>query len=313
MFIDLRSDTVTKPSLGMLEAMRNAEVGDDVFEEDPTVKALEGKLAKMFNMEAGLFCPSGTMTNQIAIRLFTEPQSEVICDKLAHIHNFEGGGIAYNSLATTKLLDGKRGIFTAGDVLENIQPDNIHYPITSLVAIENTVNKGGGSFYRLDEIASISRVCKENNLFLHLDGARLFNALEETKEKTEEYGQYFDGISICLSKGLGAPVGSVLLASKEHIKKAKRIRKVLGGGMRQAGYLAAAGIYALDNNVKRLKEDHDRARTIERILSSVSTIECILPVSTNIVICDFKSEKEAQQFVSFLKDPAWYFGNGHYS
>ncbi|HYG37974.1 MAG TPA: GntG family PLP-dependent aldolase [Cytophagales bacterium] len=302
MWIDLRSDTVTKPTPEMLEAMRNAEVGDDVFDEDPTVKALEQKLAKMFSMEAGLFCPSGTMTNQIAIRLFTQPQSEVICDKLAHVHNFEGGGIAYNSFATTKLLDGKRGVFTAEDVLENIQPDNIHYPQTSLVVIENTVNKGGGSFYRLSEIMNISKVCKENNLFLHLDGARIFNALEETKEKPEEYGQYFDGISICLSKGLGAPIGSVLLASKENIKKGKRIRKVLGGGMRQAGFLAAAGIYALDNNIRRLKDDHKRAQKIEKMLSSISIIESIIPVCTNIVICNFKAEKDAQQLVNFLKD-----------
>jgi threonine aldolase len=301
MIIDLRSDTVTKPTQGMLEAMWQAEVGDDVFDEDPTVKKLESKLAQMFNMEAGLFCPSGTMTNQIAIRIFTEPQSEVICDKFAHIHNHEGGGIAYNSFATTRLLNGERGVFTAEEVLENLQPENIHYPVTSLVAIENTVNKGGGSYYTLKEIASISKVCKDNGLYFHLDGARLFNALAETKDSAANYGQYFDGISICLSKGLGAPVGSVLLASERHIKKAKRVRKVLGGGWRQAGYLAAAGIYALDNHIDRLKEDHFRAKEIEKCLVGLKGVQ-VVPVLTNIVIAEFKTENDTVNFVNYLKE-----------
>jgi threonine aldolase len=301
MITDLRSDTVTKPTQGMLEAMWKAEVGDDVFEEDPTVEALQIKLAQLFGMEAGLYCPSGTMTNQIAIRLFTQPQSEVICDKLSHIHVYEGGGIAYNSFATTKLLEGTRGVFAAEDVLENIQPDNIHFPITTLVEIENTVNKGGGSYYTLNQIKEISKVCKDNGLYFHLDGARIFNALVETNDDPQEYGKYFDGISVCLSKGLGAPIGSVLLASRENIKKAKRIRKVLGGGMRQAGYLAAAGIYALENNIKRLKDDHKRALELERAIKTLPGTK-VLSVMTNIVIAELPSEKDTVNFVNYLKE-----------
>ncbi len=289
MIIDLRSDTVTKPTPGMLEAMMQAKVGDDVFSEDPTVKALEEKTAALFDMEAGLYCPSGTMTNQIAIRIQTQPQQEVICDKQAHIYNYEGGGIAYNSLASVRLVDGDRGRFTAEDVLENINADNIHYPETALVAIENTVNKGGGAYYTLAQIAPISKVCKENNLSFHLDGARVFNALTETSESSEQYGQYFDTISVCLSKGLGAPVGSVLLGSKALIRKAQRVRKVLGGGMRQAGYLAAAGIYALDHHIQGLQKDHSQAKALAEILKTKSYIADITPVDTNIVIFTLKN------------------------
>ena len=282
--IDLRSDTVTKPTPGMLEAMMQAAVGDDVFSEDPTVQALEEKTAALFGMEAGLYCPSGTMTNQIAIRIQTQPQQEVICDKRAHIYNYEGGGIAYNSLASVRLVDGDRGRFTAEDVLENINPDNIHHPETTLVSLENTVNKGGGAYYTLEQIISISQVCQAHGLSLHLDGARIFNALAATGESPQQYGQYFDTISVCLSKGLGAPVGSVLLGSKELIRKARRVRKVLGGGMRQAGYLAAAGIYALDHHIHRLEEDHNRARKLAAMLEEKSYIAHIMPVDTNIVI-----------------------------
>ena len=284
MMIDLRSDTVTKPTPGMLEAMMQAEVGDDVFSEDPTVQALEEKAAALFGMEAGLYCPSGTMTNQIAIRIQTQPQQEVICDKRAHIYNYEGGGTAYNSLASVRLLDGDRGRFTAEDVLENINPDNIHHPETTLVSLENTVNKGGGAYYTLEQIIPISQVCRAHGLSLHLDGARIFNALAASGESPQQYGQYFDTISVCLSKGLGAPVGSVLLGTQALIRKARRVRKVLGGGMRQAGYLAAAGIYALDHHVQRLKEDHDRAQKLAAMLEEKSYIAHLMPVDTNIVI-----------------------------
>ena len=251
MKVDLRSDTVTKPTKGMLEAMWSAQVGDDVYGEDETVNALERKLADMFGMEAGLFCPSGTMTNQIAIKCFTQPLDEVIADETAHVYRYEGGGIAFNSAASVRLLFGDRGRLTAEQIAAEINPENIHYPRTSLVVLENTVNRGGGSCYTLAQLTPISHLCKEQGLKLHLDGARIFNALVATGDDPKGYGKLFDGISVCLSKGLGAPVGSVLLGSAETIKQARRIRKVFGGGMRQAGYLAAAGIYALDHQVKR--------------------------------------------------------------
>jgi threonine aldolase len=283
--VDLRSDTLTKPTFGMLQAMMGAEVGDDVLGEDPTVSALEEKAAALFGMEAGLFCPSGTMTNQIAIKLHTQPGTEVICDRKSHIYNYEGGGIAFNSGASVRLPEAPRGILTPQMIEENINnPEDIHFPPTALVSLENTVNKGGGSIYRMDHIAAISRVCKQHGLSLHLDGARVFNALVETGEDAKDYGNYFDTISICLSKGLGIPVGSVLLGSREHIKKGRRIRKVLGGGMRQAGYLAAAGVYALEHHIDRLKEDHARARAIGEVLQKQSYVASVEPVDTNIVL-----------------------------
>jgi threonine aldolase len=300
--IDLRSDTVTRPTPGMLEAMFHAQVGDDVYEEDPSVNALQEKAARMFGMEAGLFCPSGTMTNQIAIKLLTHPGDEVICDRLAHIYNYEGGGIAVNSLASVRLLEGERGRFTPEEVVENINSDNLHYPRTSLVALENTVNKGGGCYYTLDQIAAISKVCQANDLSLHLDGARVCNALVATGENSAEYSKYFDTISLCLSKGLGTPVGSVLLASRQHIEKAKRIRKVLGGGWRQAGFLAAAGIYALDHHIGRLAEDHQRAQVIARHLQELPFVKSILPVETNIVIFQTPSATINNELLDYLKD-----------
>jgi threonine aldolase len=299
--IDLRSDTVTKPTPAMLDAMLSASVGDDVYNEDPTVNALEEKMARIFGMEAGLFCPSGTMTNQIAIKLLTQPGEEVICDQLAHIYNYEGGGIAFNSGASVRLVRGDRGRFTAEDIRENINPDNIHHPPTSLVALENTVNKGGGCYFTLPQIAAIGKVCKEKGLYYHLDGARVFNALVETKENPVEYGNYFDTISVCLSKGLGTPVGSVLVANKTLIQKAKRIRKVLGGGWRQAGYLAAAGIFALDHHVQRLKEDHLRARQLAEVLATLPFVTEVLPVETNIVIFRVPSEAIVTQLLAYLK------------
>ncbi|MCE7055786.1 aminotransferase class I/II-fold pyridoxal phosphate-dependent enzyme [Algoriphagus sp. AGSA1] len=284
MIIDLRSDTVTRPTPGMKEAMFSAPVGDDVFGEDPTVNALEEKAAKLFGMEAALFCPSGTMTNQIAIRLHTRIQSEVICHKNSHVYLYEGGGIMSNSLASVKLLDGNLGKISAEQVKAAINPDDVHAPLTTLVSLENTMNKGGGSIYTLDEVKPIREICVENGLKLHLDGARLFNALVVSGESPADWGRQFDTISICLSKGLGCPVGSLLLGTKSAIKQAQKVRKVWGGGMRQAGFLAAAGIYALDNHVTRLSEDHARASALGEMLVKLSFVSEVFPVATNIVI-----------------------------
>lgn len=303
MFIDLRSDTVTKPSKGMKEAMFLAEVGDDVFGDDPTVIALEEKAAQMFGMEAALFCPSGTMTNQLAIRVHTSPGSEVICDKYSHIYLYEGGGVALNSFSSLKLLDGDKGRLNAQQVRDTINnPDDIHLPTTSLVSLENTMNKGGGCYYQMTDMQAIREVCNDNNLPLHLDGARLFNALVETNESPLMYGQLFDSISICLSKGLGCPVGSLLLGKKEFIKKARRFRKVMGGGWRQAGFLAAAGIYALDNNIERLREDHARAKQIGKVLEGLSFVKNIYSIDTNIVIFELPETILASDFVTKMKE-----------
>lgn len=297
---DLRSDTVTRPTPEMLQAMFAAPVGDDVFGEDPTVNALEEKAAKMFGLQAGLFCPSGTMTNQIAIKAHTEPLSEVICDYTAHIYQYEGGGIAANSGASVYLLHGERGKITPNLVRSGIRPNNIHYPLSKLVSLENTSNKGGGSFYTLPEITAITEVCRQNNLALHLDGARVFNALVAANESPLPYGECFDSISVCLSKGLGTPVGSVLLGSKPFIQKARRIRKVFGGGMRQAGYLAAAGIYALDNHIQRLAEDHAKARVLAETLQTCSFVQEIQAVDTNIVIFKLTDALTEEQFLREL-------------
>jgi threonine aldolase len=299
---DFRSDTVTVPTPGMLSAMMSAKVGDDVYGEDETVKALEHKLAAMFKMEAGLFCPSGTMTNQIAIKCFTQPMDEVICDQTAHVYRYEGGGIAFHSQASVRLLNGTRGLLTAGMIAPEINEDNIHYPKSSLVVLENTVNKGGGACYKLEQIAPIAQLCKDRGLKLHLDGARLFNALTATGDLASQYGQYFDGISICLSKGLGAPVGSVLLGSAETIQKAVKIRKAFGGGMRQAGFLAAAGIYALDNHVIRLAEDHAHALLLAQALNELPYVDSVMPVETNIVIFKVTVDYTAASIVNSLQN-----------
>jgi threonine aldolase len=298
--IDFRSDTVTKPTAGMLDAMMNAKVGDDVFGEDETVNTLEEKLAAMFNMEAALFCPSGTMSNQIAIKCFTQPMDEVICDQTAHVYRYEGGGIAYNSMASVRLLNGERGILTPELIEPEINADNVHYPTSSLVVLENTVNKGGGKCYQLSQIEPIHHLCAIKGIKLHLDGARIFNALVATGDKVANYGKYFDGISVCLSKGLGAPVGSVLLSSKTTIKTARRIRKVLGGGMRQAGFLAAAGIYALDHHVNRLAEDHQHAKALAEALAKTNYVSAVLPVETNIVLFDVRNGLKSDQVVKAL-------------
>jgi threonine aldolase len=284
MIIDFRSDTVTKPTPAMLNAMMNAKVGDDVFGEDPSINALERLAADMFGVEAGLFCPSGTMTNQIAIKCHTQPGDEVICDESAHVYQYEGGGIAFNSSASVKLLYGDRGRINAEQVKAAINPDDNHKSRTSLVCLENTSNRGGGSCYELSEIRKIKEACSEYKLALHLDGARLWNAMIAKNETPKLYGEVFDSISICLSKGLGCPAGSVLVAKKDFIHKARRVRKVLGGGMRQAGYFAAAGIYALENHTERLREDHEHAKQIAETLANSAIAKKVLPIETNIII-----------------------------
>ena len=308
MKIDYRSDTVTKPSKAMLEAMFSAPVGDDVFGEDLSINELESLAATMFGMEAALYCPSGTMTNQIAIKCHTQPGDEVICDGSSHIYQYEGGGIAANSGASVKLLQGERGRITAEQVKESVNADDVHKARTSLVSLENTSNRGGGSCYDLKEIKKIRAVCDEHNLALHLDGARLFNALVAKSESTEDYGKVFHSISICLSKSLGCPVGSLVIGSKDFIKKARRIRKAFGGGMRQAGYLAAAGIYALKNNIERLTEDHGHATLLADALRKKDFVGEVLPVETNIVIFSVKDRFTPQSLVTKMKeqDVWWY-------
>ena len=300
--INLTSDTLTKPSSEMLEAMMNAEVGDDVFRGDPTVNALEEMAAKMFGMDAALFCPSGTMTNQIAMNVHTGRLEEVICHEYSHVYQYETGGYAANSGIPMNLLQGDFGKITADQIAAAIRPDYDWLPKSTLVVIENTCNKGGGSYYTLDEIRPIRALCQERGLNLHLDGARLFNALVETGETPEDWGAEYDSISICLSKGLGAPVGSLLLGNEKFIYQARRQRKVMGGGMRQAGYLAAAGIFALNNNVERLKIDHERARQISRILEKMDYVENIRPVKTNILIFDVKSPWTAASFLEKMNE-----------
>tara|TARA_R110002073_G_scaffold4213_1_gene27997 strand:+ start:139855 stop:140877 length:1023 start_codon:yes stop_codon:yes gene_type:complete len=301
MKINLLSDTVTKPTKGMLDAMFSAEVGDDVFMADPTVNALQEKAARYFGMEAALFFPSGTMANQAAIKLHTQPSDQLICDKWAHVYNYEGGGASFNSGVSCRLIDGNRGMFTAAQVAENISNRaDIHAAMTRLVAVENTTNKGGGACWDLHEIEKIKQVCNANDLAFHLDGARLFNALVAKIEEATQYGALFDTISICLSKGLGCPSGSLLLGTQEHIQKALRIRKLLGGGMRQVGYLAAAGIYALDHQVARLQEDHIKASQIEKVLKSLSFIKKVEPVETNIIIFYLADDLDETDFVKRL-------------
>ncbi|NRB47042.1 MAG: aminotransferase class I/II-fold pyridoxal phosphate-dependent enzyme [Saprospiraceae bacterium] len=300
--INLISDTVTKPTPGMLDAMLSAEVGDDVFREDPTVNALEAKGAALFGKAAALYCPSGTMTNQIAIKVHTQPLDEVICDEYSHVYQYETGGYAFNSGVSMNLIKGTNGKITADQVAAAIKPVYDWLPISKLVVLENTCNKGGGSYYSLDEIAPITNLCKDRGLRLHLDGARLFNALVETGESTQAVGDHFDSISICLSKGLGAPVGSLLIGEEEFIRQARRFRKVMGGGMRQAGFLAAAGIYALDHQVDRLKEDNARAKEMGQVLEGLSYVGDVRPVQSNIVIFDVKAPWSAASFLEKLSE-----------
>lgn len=285
MEINLVSDTVTKPTPEMLQYMFNAKVGDDVYKQDPTVIELEDKVAAMFGMEAGLFFPSGTMANQTAIKLNTNPGDQIIADKFAHIYNYEGGGASFNSGVSFCLLDGNQGMITADMVAEAINnPEFYHSPLTSMVGVENTTNKGGGACYEISDLQKIKQICDANNLKFHLDGARIWNALVAKKQDPKDFGKLFDTISVCLSKGLGAPIGSVLLSDKVTINKALRIRKIFGGGMRQVGYLAAAGIYALDHNIERLSEDHRRAKELGYVLSKLEWVSKVEPVETNILI-----------------------------
>lgn len=300
--IDFRSDTVTKPTMEMKEAMFSAPVGDDVFGDDPSINELETYAASLFGMEAGIFCPSGTMTNQIAIKCHTQPGDEVICDTTSHVYQYEGGGIAFNSGASVSLIQGDRGRITAEQVLQSINADDVHKANSRLVSLENTANRGGGSCYDIGEIRRIRQACDQHNLALHLDGARLFNALVARQEAPKDYGALFTTISICLSKGLGCPVGSLLLGSKGMIKKARRIRKVFGGGMRQAGYLAAAGTYALKNHVDRLRQDHEHAKAIAGALQGKSYVEEVLPVETNIIIFRLRGPMTSQNFVAKMKE-----------
>jgi threonine aldolase len=302
MIVDLRSDTVTQPCEEMLKAMMLAKVGDDVLGDDPTVIELEEKAASLFSHEAALFCPSGTMTNQIAIKVHTNAPGEVICSNLAHIYRYEGGGIAFNSGLSTRLIEGNEGRFTLEQLKAEVNPDDIHFPPTQLVAIENTSNKGGGCYWDLDEIKSISQFCNENNIPLHLDGARVYNAIVASGVSSQEMGKQFDSISLCLSKGLGAPIGSLLIGSKQFIIQAKRIRKILGGGMRQAGYIAAAGLFALNNNIDRLNLDHEKAKKIATIIKTRDYIEFVNPVDTNIVIFKLKESFPAEEFIHQMKE-----------
>lgn len=300
--IDYRSDTVTKPTKGMIDAMFSAQVGDDVFQEDPTINALQEKAAKLFGKEAGLFCSSGTQTNQIAINVHVQPGGEVICHQDSHVFKYEGGGIAKNSGASVRLLQGDRGRITASQIQEWINPDDVHYPVTQLVSIEDTSNRGGGAIYNFEEIKRIKSLCDRNGLPLHLDGARIFNSLVETGIDYKAYAAQFNSISICLSKGLGTPVGSILLGDTDFIKKARRVRKVMGGGMRQAGYLAAAGIYALDNNVQRLKIDHFHAKLLEQCLLSLPWVKEMIPVETNIVVPIIHEAEKRDLIIGKLAD-----------
>ncbi len=301
MIIDLRSDTVTKPCKGMLKAMVAAETGDDVYKEDPTVNALEKRVAELFGMESALFFPTGSMANQAAIKLQTQPGEQLICDKWAHVYNYEGGGVSFNSGVSCKLIDGYRGMVTAAQVEENINPpDFYHSPLTSLVCLENTTNKGGGACYNLEEMREIRAVCDRHGLGLHLDGARLVNALVANNENPKDYGKIFDTISICFSKGLGIPLGTVLVGKESLMKNAIRVRKTLGGGMRQVGYIAAAGLYALDNNLERLVEDHRRASELAQTLQEQRYVLKVETTETNIVIFYLQESVSEEKFIADL-------------
>ncbi len=302
MIIDLRSDTVTKPTPEMLDAMLSAKVGDDVYKEDPTVNALEEKIANLFAKDKALFFPTGTMANQVAINLHTKPGEQVICDTYAHIYNYEGGGLSFNSGVSCNLIKGNRGMFTAAQAKVAINPpDFYHSPLTSVIEIENTTNKGGGACWDFAEIKKLQSLAKNNNLGFHLDGARLWNALVAKEETAADYGAAFDTISVCLSKGLGCPIGSLLIGDETIMSNALRVRKILGGGMRQAGYLAAAGLYALDNHITRLQDDHDKAKDIEKVLNQLSFVKTVAPVETNIVIFELQADVNQDKFITLLK------------
>ena len=301
MKIDLRSDTVTQPTRGMLEAMMQAQVGDDVYKEDPSINALEERLADMFGMDDALFFPTGTMANQAALKLHTNPGEQVICDQYAHIYNYEGGGASFNSGISCKLIQGYRGMFTAEQAEAAINPpDFYHSPLTSLIEVENTTNKGGGACWDFEELKKLKSVAEQHHLGYHLDGARLWNALVAKNESPKQYGALFDTISVCLSKGLGCPVGSVLIGKKDLMQGALRVRKVLGGGMRQVGYLAAAGLYALDHHIERLAKDHKKAIEIGEVLAQTNFVKTIEPIETNIIIFELDDTIDEAEFLTKL-------------
>lgn len=299
--IDLRSDTLTKPTAAMLDFMMHAQVGDDAYKEDPTVNELEGRIAGYFGMDEALYFPTGSMTNQAAIKIHTQPGEQLIADQYAHVYNYEGGGVSFNSGVSCKLIQGNRGMITAAQVAGAINPpDFYHSPLTTLVCLENTTNKGGGACYDFNEIVKIKEVCNTHNLGLHLDGARLWNALVATGQNPKDYGATFDTISVCLSKGLGAPMGSVLVGKKKFMKQAMRVRKVLGGGMRQIGYMAAAGLYALDHHIDRMREDHKRAKELAQLLTNHKGVEGVEEVETNIVIFSVTNQEDGKKLVRSL-------------
>jgi threonine aldolase len=302
MIIDFRSDTVTKPTPGMMEAMMQAEVGDDVFREDPTINRLEKTMAALFNMESGLYCSSGTMSNQVAIASHTRPGDEVICEQESHVYYYEGGGIAFNAGCQTKTLQGDRGRIKADQVLKSINANDVHKARTSLVCLENTSNRGGGSCYELNEIKKIRQVCDEKQLVLHLDGARLFNALVAKNEKPADYGYQFHSISFCFNKGLGCPTGSMLLGTEKFINQARRVRKVFGGGIRQGGFQAATALYAMEHHIDRLAIDHDHAKQIGKALQIHPMVKMVLPVETNLIIFELNNSEDSRRFISFMKE-----------
>lgn len=298
MEINLISDTVTKPTPEMLQAMFSAKVGDDVYKQDPTINALEEKVAQLFGYSNALFFPSGTMANQTAIKLLTNPGDQIIAHKYAHIFNYEAGGVAFNSGVSCNLVTGESGLINAQLVQNAIHdPEFYHAPLSKLVCVENTTNKGGGACYSLQTLHEIKQVCLKNNLKFHLDGARIWNAMVAKNQEASEFGKIFDTISVCLSKGLGAPVGSLLLIPNELYKPALRIRKIFGGGMRQAGFLAAAGIYAIDNHVQRLAEDHKKAKELYALLQTQPWVAQIEPIETNIVIFTIQNYLNEQDVV----------------
>jgi len=301
--IDLRSDTVTKPTLAMRKAMAEAEVGDDVFGEDPTVNALQEKVAKILGKEAALFVPSGTMANQLAIKAHTQPGDEVIIEASSHSYNFESGAGAALSGIQFYLLRGVRGILEASQVEEVIRPPDHHFPLTKLICLENTHNYGGGSIYPIEKIHSIYQLAKSKGLMVHLDGARLWNASVASGIKPDQYAQWADSVSVCLSKGLGAPIGSLVSGSKPFVDRVHRFRKMFGGGMRQVGIIAAAGIYALDHHVERLKEDHQKAKRLALRLREMKRVS-IDPdqVETNIVFFDVgQTGRSASEIAQAMK------------
>lgn len=282
--IDLRSDTVTRPTPGMRAAMDKAEVGDDVFGEDPSVNRLQARVAELLGKDEALFVPSGTMSNQICVKLHTQPGDEMLCESNCHIYNYEAGGAAVLSGVTARCIDGDYGILDLAQLEDKIRPNNEHLVRTRVVCLENTHNRGGGRIFPLEKVKAISAWGRKNGLAVHLDGARLWNAVVATGVPLGEWAKHFDTVSVCFSKGLGAPVGSALAGPRELIARARRIRKLFGGGMRQAGVLAAAAHYALDNHIERLADDHRNARVLAEAVADTPGLRLDPPdVHTNLV------------------------------